>query len=198
MNNISNSFIFFTTTYMFRTVPPSVKRDSKTVRTASGISYTSSVAACLQTATVPVWHDAVCTVLDSWWWTKIPTDTCRVLFENKINLSYFISVWFPYRHILRCTVQQTSNIDGNIQPRLIVPSKAYHFAIYYLLYTSALFVFHPSFLHKSLDLASHTWRKVSFLSSIWRLKWISVHSTSTWQHEPVVWWVAVWLMITVE
>jgi hypothetical protein len=29
--------------------------------------------------------DAVCTVLDSWWWTERPFETCRVLLRNKIN-----------------------------------------------------------------------------------------------------------------
>jgi hypothetical protein len=28
----------------------------------------------------------VCTVLDSWWWTDRPSETCRVLLQNKINL----------------------------------------------------------------------------------------------------------------
>jgi len=32
-----------------------------------------------------VWHipDAVCTVLDSWWWSERPSETCRVLLKNK-------------------------------------------------------------------------------------------------------------------
>jgi hypothetical protein len=25
-------------------------------------------------------------VLDSWWWTEKPSETCRVLFQNKVNL----------------------------------------------------------------------------------------------------------------
>ena len=29
---------------------------------------------------------AVCRVLNSWWWTETPSETCRVSFENKINL----------------------------------------------------------------------------------------------------------------
>jgi len=35
-----------------------------------------------------VWHipDSVCTVLDSWWWTERPSQTCRVLLQNEINL----------------------------------------------------------------------------------------------------------------
>ena len=50
----------------------------------------------LKAATEPVWHvpDAVCTVLDSWWWTERPSETCRVLFQNKINLRYCASGWF--------------------------------------------------------------------------------------------------------
>ena len=59
----------------------------------------------------PVWHtpDAVCTVLDSWWWTERPSETRRVLFQNKINLRYCASSWFYYRNISRCTVLLTSN-----------------------------------------------------------------------------------------
>jgi hypothetical protein len=39
-------------------------------------------------AAVPVWHIpvAVCTVLNAWWWTERPSETCGVLFQNKINL----------------------------------------------------------------------------------------------------------------
>jgi hypothetical protein len=60
-----------------------------------------------------VWHipDAVCTVLDSWWWTERPSETCRVLLQNEINLIYCALCWFYYRNILRCcTVRQTSKI----------------------------------------------------------------------------------------
>jgi hypothetical protein len=34
---------------------------------------------------VPVWHMpvAVCTVLNSWWWTERPYETCRVSCRNK-------------------------------------------------------------------------------------------------------------------
>ena len=40
-----------------------------------------------QTA-VSVWQMpvAVCTVLNCWWWTERPSETCRVSFQNKINL----------------------------------------------------------------------------------------------------------------
>ena len=83
-------------------------QESKTVRTASGMSY--RFCGCLLAE--PLWHipDAVCTVLDSWWWTKRMSETCRVLFQNRIYLWYCASGWFYYRStILRCTVLQTSN-----------------------------------------------------------------------------------------
>jgi hypothetical protein len=67
----------------------------------------------IQGATEPVWYDAVSTVLDSWWWTERLSETCRVLFQNKINLRYWASGWFYRRNILRCTILQTSKINSN-------------------------------------------------------------------------------------
>jgi hypothetical protein len=49
-----------------------------------------------------------------WWWTKRPSETCRLLFQNKINLRYCASGWFYYRNILRYTVLQTSNVSKNL------------------------------------------------------------------------------------
>jgi hypothetical protein len=78
-------------------------QESKTVHTPSGICQTDS-AECLLAGTrrncssisfplastrqnlschIP---DGVCTVLDSWWWTERPSETCKVLPKNKINL----------------------------------------------------------------------------------------------------------------
>jgi hypothetical protein len=39
-------------------------------------------------------------LLDFWWWTERPSETCRVLFQNKINFRYCASSWFYYRNIL--------------------------------------------------------------------------------------------------
>jgi hypothetical protein len=77
IHNISNLFYFVTTLYNLRTVWPSIKR-SQNVHTAP--YHTDSVAACYQAATESLWHipDAVCTVLDSCWWTERPSETCRV------------------------------------------------------------------------------------------------------------------------
>jgi len=63
------------------------------------ISSIGSTILIAQAATEPVWHipDAVCTVLDSWWWTERLSKTCRVLFQNKINLRYCASGWFYHR-----------------------------------------------------------------------------------------------------
>ena len=38
-----------------------------------------------------------------------PFETCRVLFQNIINLRYCASGWFYYKNILLCTVLQTLN-----------------------------------------------------------------------------------------
>ena len=32
---------------------------------------------------------AVCTVLNFWWWTERPSQTCRVSFQNEINLRHW-------------------------------------------------------------------------------------------------------------
>ena len=43
--------------------------------------------------------DAVGTVLNSWWWTERPSETCRVIFNKLENCA---SSWFYYRkmHVL--------------------------------------------------------------------------------------------------
>jgi len=45
-------------------------QETSTVRTEIGICHTGC---------------AVCTVLDSWWWTEKLSETCRVLFQNKFE-----------------------------------------------------------------------------------------------------------------
>jgi hypothetical protein len=44
------------------------------------------------------WHkpDDVCTVLDSWWWTERPSEACRVILQNKINLE----IWWIWLVLL--------------------------------------------------------------------------------------------------
>jgi len=55
-------------------------QEFKTVHTALGICQTDTVA-CLLASYIP---GALCTFLNSWWWTERPCKTCRVLFQNKI------------------------------------------------------------------------------------------------------------------
>jgi len=60
-------------------------QEFKTVHTASRICHTGLLPVCkrghLQTGNEPVWRipEAVCTVLNSWWWTERPLETCRVI-----------------------------------------------------------------------------------------------------------------------
>jgi len=70
----------------------------------------------------PVWHipDAVCTVLDSWWCTERPSETCRVLFQNKINLRHCASCWVCYGIILWCTVLETSKRNYAFSQDIII------------------------------------------------------------------------------
>jgi hypothetical protein len=94
VQNTSNLFYFGTTLYMFRMVSLSIIRSLRPY-----IQHHTIQVLWLQAATEPVWYDAVCTVLDSWWWTERPSETCRVLFQNKINLRYCASGWFYYRDV---------------------------------------------------------------------------------------------------
>jgi len=68
-------------------------QEFKTVQTATGICQTISVWQ------MPV---AVYTVLNSWWWTERPSETCRVSFQNKIILYIGASGWFYYRDPYVC------------------------------------------------------------------------------------------------
>jgi hypothetical protein len=105
MHNISNLFYFGTILYMFRTVSPSIIRSLRLY--IQHQVYVYRFCGCLLAGTrwkcchtEPVWHisDAVCTVLDIWWWTERPSETCRLLFQNKINLRHCASGLFYYRH----------------------------------------------------------------------------------------------------
>jgi hypothetical protein len=97
------------TLYMFRTVFSSIIRILRLY--IQHQVYVIQVLWLLASgnATEPVWHihDAVCTVLDSWWWTKRPSETCTVLFQNKINLRYCASCWFYYRTKLEDSAHST-------------------------------------------------------------------------------------------
>jgi hypothetical protein len=87
----------YKTLYMFRTVSPSIIRSLRLYKQHHTIQVLWLLAS-KQPTTEPVRYDAVCTVLDSWWRTERPSKTCRVSFQNKINLRYCASGWFYYRN----------------------------------------------------------------------------------------------------
>jgi len=102
--NISDLFYFGMTHCMFRTVFPSIIRSSRLYIQqqtfvkqccvlASGYKMELQfhlVPASKQTALF-VWKMpvAICTVLNSWWWTERPSEKCRMSFQNKINLIHW-------------------------------------------------------------------------------------------------------------
>jgi len=89
--NVSNLFYFGMALYMFRTVFPSIISSSR-LYIQQPYRYCCLLAS-KQTA-VSVWHVpvAVCTVLNCWWWTERPSETCTVSFQNKINLIHWC-IW---------------------------------------------------------------------------------------------------------
>ena len=92
-------------------------QEYSTVHRATGICHTG-YADCLPASSQHNSCDAsiaVCTVLDSWWWTEKLSETCRVLFQNKfekfLHLVGFIirmpHVMFTWPDINDLTVTQS-------------------------------------------------------------------------------------------
>jgi len=79
-----------------------------------------------QTA-VSVWQMpvALCTILNSWWWTERPSETCTVSFQNKIIWYIGASGWFYYRNILQRTAIWTWNLTEPCQDK----SKIIYFCV---------------------------------------------------------------------
>ena len=86
-------FILFfgMTLYTFRVVFPSIISSSRLyIQLSNRYCW---LLACKQIA-VSFWQMsvAVCTVLNCWWWTERPSETCRASFQNKINLIHWC-IW---------------------------------------------------------------------------------------------------------
>ena len=102
MHNISNLFYFGTTFYMFWTVFPSIIRSLRL--------YIQHQEYVIQ---VPSSHRTCMTYTSCYMYSlsllmmKGKTETCRVLFQNKINFKYCASGWFYYRNEFRCVKPQT-------------------------------------------------------------------------------------------
>ena len=111
MHQCIKLFYFGMTLYMFRTVFPSIIRSSRLyIQQQAYVKQILRVPASKQSA-VSAWRMlvTVCTVLNSWWWTERPSETCRLSFQNKTIWNIGASSWIYYRNILRCTAQWTSN-----------------------------------------------------------------------------------------
>jgi hypothetical protein len=104
INNILNLFYFGTTLYMFRTVFPSIIRSLRryiqhhTMQVvwllASG-TISVPLASSHRTCMTYTWCCMYCLrflMMDG------KTETCRVLFQNKVNLRYCASGWFYLRN----------------------------------------------------------------------------------------------------
>jgi hypothetical protein len=108
MQNISNLFYFGITLYMFRSVSPSIIRSLRLY-----IQLHTIQVLWLLVSKQPQNLYGMMLCLQSWTpeeRAERPTETCRVLFQNKINLRYSASGWFYYRNILRCMVLQTQHL----------------------------------------------------------------------------------------
>jgi len=91
MHQCIKFILFGVTLYMFRTVFPSIISSSR-LHIQQPNRY-CCLFASMQSA-VSVWHMrvAVCTVLNSWWWTERQSETCTVSFQNKINVRHWC-IW---------------------------------------------------------------------------------------------------------
>jgi hypothetical protein len=103
MHNILNIFCFGTTLYIFRTIFLSNIRSLRLY--IQHQLYVIHVLWLLASGNEMELHS------NSWWWTERPSETCTVLFQNKINLRYCASSWFYYSNILRYTVLEMSNLS---------------------------------------------------------------------------------------
>jgi len=63
-----------------------------TLHVSDGLAFCSLLASKQRAVSV-----AVCTVLNSWWWTARPSETWRMSFQNKIIWYIGASSWFYYR-----------------------------------------------------------------------------------------------------
>jgi hypothetical protein len=96
---------------MFRTVPLSIIRSLFNVHSAMvyviqvyGQLSSRSICSCSKAVYKPVWHIPLLSVhwKNSWWWTDVLSETCRVSWQNKfmksVHLVGFITRKFVTMH----------------------------------------------------------------------------------------------------
>ena len=103
--SVSILFHFGIALKLFRIIFPSIIRSSRLSIQQPKIYC--SLLASKQTA-LSVW-----TVLNSWCWTERPSETCRVSFQNKINLILGAASWFCYRNNI--TMHGPVNVKLNVR-----------------------------------------------------------------------------------
>ena len=94
---------------------------SDTLRVSDGLSV---CFASKQTA-VSVWQmpAAVCKFLNAWWWTQRPSETCRVSFQNKINLTpWSVGIFQSTRRPCPTRLEHLSRALKKVQTLLFVYS----------------------------------------------------------------------------
>ena len=99
-NQMHNFWVYWISLYVFRTVFPSIIRSSRLyIQHQVYVIQVSWLLASGHEMERTVWHmlDAVCTVLNSWWWMERQSETCRVIFNKLENCA---SNWFYYRNML--------------------------------------------------------------------------------------------------
>ena len=86
MHQCIKLFCFGMTPCMFRTVFPSIIRSSRLYIQQQAYVKQILLSVCERVWDGHFWHMpvAVCTVLNSWWWTERPSEIYRVSFQNKI------------------------------------------------------------------------------------------------------------------
>jgi hypothetical protein len=118
---------------MFRTVPLSIFRSLFTVHSAMVYVIqirrqlsSRSICPCSKAVYKPVWHIPLLSVqwINSWWWTKELSETCRVPCQNKfvnlVYLVYFIEKKFSQKCVINWRLQKVSRQNGKIS--LIIES----------------------------------------------------------------------------
>jgi hypothetical protein len=91
--------IYWISLYMFRMGFPSIIRSSRLyIQHQVYVIHVSWLLASKQPTNlydIFLVPDAVCAVLNSWWWTERPSETCRVILNKLENRA---SSWFYYRN----------------------------------------------------------------------------------------------------
>ena len=116
--------------------------------------------------------------------TERPSETCRVLFQNKINLRYCACGWFYYGSVFRCSVWQSEptaiTSTNRIKDLFFVIEKQYFWEVWFTMYSVVRQV------HNRFQCVFSTERDLVFPLSISNILFFpSDHSVSRYFSFPV-------------